>query len=526
MLILTLFLYIATIVALPLPRIVTRWHTAPAVTSTALYTTGTTTVWLPPVEIFISDDKTYTFTLSSAQWQTTPVTTTSYAAGQQTEAPEPIQHKQDSPDITSSNAQQTQNAPAPQTSSSAPQTSAAPPAATSSTDTFSTASPSSTALDTTAPASSYPDSAAPEALLVNTANDAPSSTAPQETTETTDSGETAQTTAQSTAQTTAQTDAQTHETTAQTEQTHESAAQTETATSTLSASSTSTSTSSTQSFSVDTIDGYSFAKSLIKIATPGAIVYSPYANDGSCKNKNSIESDLKFIKNLGISNIRVYGVDCLTVEAVLPAASAQGIKVNQGFYITNGVDSIDQDVSNIIKYGQQNGWSVFDYFTVGNEAVNDGKVSVSDLSSKISLVKSQLKNAGYNGQITTSEPPATFISHPELCTDSEIDFVGINPHSYFNTNLYAHQSGEYVTKQQKQVANLCSKKAVITETGYPSRGQDNGNNSPSLLNQFLAIKSIIDETNGDCTILSTYNDLWKNPGPHGIEQYFGVAGFF
>lgn len=200
-----------------------------------------------------------------------------------------------------------------------------------------------------------------------------------------------------------------------------------------------------------------------------------------------------------------------------------GIKVNQGFWITQaGVDSIDNNVSLVIQWAQQNGWDTFDYFTIGNEAVLSGFTTVGDLISKISQVKSELRSAGYGGLVTTAEPPAIFFEHPELCTQSEIDFVGINSHSYFNTNLFAYQAGSYVTMQQSQVANLCNKQTVITETGYPHAGIVNGNNVPSPANQKIALKSIMDATGGVVTILTTYDDYWKDPGPFGIEQSFGM----
>lgn len=212
---------------------------------------------------------------------------------------------------------------------------------------------------------------------------------------------------------------------------------------------------------------------------------------------------------------------------MLPIAASLGMKVNQGFWITSaGVDSIEDSVNDLITYGKQNGWDVFDFITIGNEAILSGFCTVLDLISKISSVKSSLNAAGYSGKVTTSEPPATFISSPSLCTDSEIDFVGINPHSYFNTNLYAKDAGSYITQQKSQVEKLCSKLAFITETGYPSKGDTNGNNVPSAENQAVAIKSIIESTGGDVTILTTFEDFWKSPGPYGIEQYFGCINLF
>ncbi len=254
------------------------------------------------------------------------------------------------------------------------------------------------------------------------------------------------------------------------------------------------------------------------------MAYSPYNDDSSCKSADQVSSDLQQIHSKGVNKIRVYGTDCNSLQTIQPAAAKLGMKINQGFWISSaGVNSIDQSVSDVISYGQSNGWDVFDFITIGNEAIISGYCSVDDLIGKISSVKSQLKSAGYNGQVTTSEPPVSFETYPSLCTNSEIDFVGINPHSYFDTNSQASTAGSFVQGQIALVKKACGTDNVkVTETGYPSQGKQNGGNIPSKENQKIAVSSILQELNGDCTILSTFNDYWKSPGPYGIEQSFGV----
>lgn len=233
------------------------------------------------------------------------------------------------------------------------------------------------------------------------------------------------------------------------------------------------------------------------------------------------------IQSKGINKLRIYSTDCATLTAILPLAKSKGMKINQGFWISPaGVDSIDQNVSDLINWAGDNGWDLFEFITIGNEAIINGWCSVSDLIAKIASVKALLNGAGYNGDVTTSEPPALFISNPELCTDSEIDFVGINSYSYFNANLYPSQAGEYAVGQQKQIAQLCSKRAFITESGYPHQGDTYGNNVPSPENQYTAIQTIIESTGGDVTILTTFDDFWKDPGQYGVEQYFGTINLF
>lgn len=261
---------------------------------------------------------------------------------------------------------------------------------------------------------------------------------------------------------------------------------------------------------------------------PYSIVYSPYNNDNSCKSYTTVFTDLKLIASKGIKEIRIYGNDCNYLTTVLNVANKLGLKVNQGFWISqDGANSIDDAVDNFITYissgAAEYSWDLFSYITVGNEAIISNYCSVDDLINKISEVKGKLNAAGYSGKITTSEPPVSFENNPQLCTDSEIDFVGINPHSYFDVYSSADNSGVFVAGQIEIVKQYCGDKdIVVTETGYPSAGNVNGDNVPSVENQRIAVQSILDVVGTDVTILSTYDDYWKQPGPYNIEQHFGI----
>lgn len=290
--------------------------------------------------------------------------------------------------------------------------------------------------------------------------------------------------------------------------------------------STSQSTSTTESSTSTTSFATASSTSTSSVGIPKALTYSPYNSDGTCRSASDVYSDLQIIKSKGVSQIRVYGTDCNSLETVQPACAKLGIKINQGFWIgSSGVSSIDSSVASLISYAQTSGWDIFEYITIGNEAIISGFCTPSELISKIQSVKSQLQAAGYTGKVTTSEPPVSFQNHPELCTSSAIDFVGINPHSYFNSQIDASQAGTFLKGQFELVEQVCgTSNIVVTETGYPYKGNANGLNVPSVENQKIAIKSIIEELNGEVTILSYFDDLWKDPGTYGIEQSFGIQG--
>jgi exo-beta-1,3-glucanase (GH17 family) len=465
---LCLVLILQLIAAAPLPAI-TRYHTAPAVVVTTTITSGTSTTWLPPVEIFISNGVTYTFTMTNAPNQNknaAPTTITSiYNDPVPTTTTQAAAPAENQPNQNTENA----NTPATTTANAAPATTNANTPATTSTGTTTQQGETTQNNGNVVIVST---SLVTEVLVNGT---------PVGTTLTT---------------------------------TYSSVATTSSTSTTTNAP---TETSGSENSPSAPLDG--------SLAAPVYLVYSPYQNDGACKDYDTVSSDINYIHSKGINNLRIYGSDCNVFETVLPVVKSLGMKVNQGFWFNYGesADSIDSGVQAFISYGLQNGWDMIDFVTVGNEAINDKVLTVSELSNKIASVKSQLKAAGYNGRVTTSEPPISFIRNPELCTNSEIDFVGINPHSYFDQDVDASQSGSFVSQQKSQVEGVCGGKSVfITETGYPSKGKTNGKNVPTPDNQKIALQSIFSACGTDVTILTAFDDFWKQPGPYGIEQYFGA----
>ena len=123
--ILTFLLIVQWAIAAPLPAILTRYHTANPVTVVNTVTTGTTTLLLPPVEIFISNGVSYTFTHTESP-AGSPTTSTVVTN-------EPTTTAQDTPATTqqaNTKAATTQAVPTTQTQAvpTTPETQTVPPA--------------------------------------------------------------------------------------------------------------------------------------------------------------------------------------------------------------------------------------------------------------------------------------------------------------------------------------------------------------------------------------------------------------
>ncbi|GMM37699.1 putative glucan endo-1,3-beta-D-glucosidase [Saccharomycopsis crataegensis] len=497
-------------------KVVEVTRTVATVSATSYYYTTTHTVTAPLVEVVISGDLTYTVTLTSnVPTESQGQTITSIAASQESIASglSSAVHASSSNNggyvsswssdsflIPSNSA--TVGASTPTQSISSMPTSTSTTKSDTTTLSSVTSSSSSSESSTSSSSESYTSSSS-ESSTSTSSSSSSSSSSTLKITSTTSSSTSSSSSSSNTSSSGSSSDS----------------------TSISTASSTSESVASTLDISVTSTLSSTFS-SAVSTIIPTALAYSPYNDDGSCKDYDSVSSDLQKISDRSIPAIRVYGTDCNYLDTVLPIASSLGIKVNQGFWFSStDLDPIQESAAALIAYVKTTteGWDLFECITIGNEAINGGYMEASSLMTIITAIKKTLRNSGYNGLITTAEPPVSFEDNPELCSGDLLDFVAINPHSYFDASIDATQAGSFVVGQQKIVEDICpGKEVIISETGYPSSGDTNGLNVPSAENQKAAIKSILECTNGEVTILTMYNDMWKSPGSYNIEQYFGV----
>lgn len=248
------------------------------------------------------------------------------------------------------------------------------------------------------------------------------------------------------------------------------------------------------------------------------IVYSPY-KVGGCKTADEVKSDLE--KLSGFSVIRIYGVDCNQVPNVL-AGLARGQKVFLGIYdmgaVESGLATINAAVGN-------HGWNKVHTISIGNELVNNGAASVDQIAGYLKTARGILAGYGYKGPVVSVDTFNAVIKNPGLCSLS--DYVAVNAHAYFDSQISASKAGNWVAQQIQLVSAACSsagspKSVLISESGWPSRGNTNGAAVASLKNQQIAIASIKEKVGANCILFTAFNDYWKEDGPLNAEKYYGI----
>lgn len=255
------------------------------------------------------------------------------------------------------------------------------------------------------------------------------------------------------------------------------------------------------------------------------ITYSPYNSDGSCKSADAVNTDFNDFGG-GYSYVRTYGVDCDTVKNVLSAAKAHGMKLFQGVFDINDLDN----ALNTIISAVGGSWGDIHTVAIGNELVNGQQFSADQVMAKVSDARQKLRAAGYSGPVVTVDTLVAALNHPQLCDGS--DYCAVNSHPFFDPNTSADQAGTFLTSQMGKLRNALANKdqtIVITEAGWPSKGNTNGNAVPSAENQKTAVAAIKGAFSADpskLVLFNPYNMHWKksNAAQFNAEPWWGFLG--
>ncbi|KAJ3497254.1 hypothetical protein NLG97_g2050 [Lecanicillium saksenae] len=254
------------------------------------------------------------------------------------------------------------------------------------------------------------------------------------------------------------------------------------------------------------------------------VSYAPYRANGDCKSQEDIDNDMKVMAGK-YSVIRVYGTDCDQVPMMYKAAKKKNMKLFLGIWQPSAV----KDEVNKIIAGINGDWDMVHTVSVGNELVNNGQASPSEIVSAIKSARSILRAAGYKGPVVTVDTFMAVQAHPELCDAS--DYCAMNAHPFFDSTTTASQAGRWLvdTIDRVKATLSTSKRVLVTETGWPTKGIANGLAVPGLANQKMALESIqkaFAATPGDIILFSAFNDLWKAKvaATFDADQFWGIDG--
>ncbi|GAB7341531.1 hypothetical protein MBLNU457_7748t1 [Dothideomycetes sp. NU457] len=267
-------------------------------------------------------------------------------------------------------------------------------------------------------------------------------------------------------------------------------------------------------------------------SSPYAITYTPYTSTGDCKTATQVSSDILSIARKGFSAIQLYATDCNALPHVSSAAKRHSLHLILGIYIdASGTTSaiVAEQLRTITTWAtiSPTHWKMVDLIIAGNEALFNDFASPADLAAFLTYVRTTLREAGYDGPVSTAEPTSTLTQNADtLC--SAIDVLAPNLHPFFHADVSAEDAGRFAAEQVALVAGLCggSKEVLALEVGWPKRGDRNGVAVPGLLEQKVAVRGMLSALGRQASFVGFEDDGWRDPGDFGVEGAWGCAELF
>lgn len=176
-----------------------------------------------------------------------------------------------------------------------------------------------------------------------------------------------------------------------------------------------------------------------------AITYAPYNDDLTCKFASAIAADVASIASKAFTSVRLYATDCRALQYVGAAAAAHGLKMIIGVHIDDPILGLAQpQILEIAAWATGAGhWEMVEMVVIGNEAIFNELTEAASLAAFIKTARTTLRQAGYKGPITTTEPLSILSDHAKaLCPI--LDVAAANIHPFFHADISADTAGEYV----------------------------------------------------------------------------------
>jgi exo-beta-1,3-glucanase (GH17 family) len=249
------------------------------------------------------------------------------------------------------------------------------------------------------------------------------------------------------------------------------------------------------------------------------ISFSPYM-EGQDTSEKSLISEQQIADRLEV--IRPYTEWIRTFsttqgnEEVPRIAHEKSLKTLVGAWLDSDLENNEKEIKNIIRIASQ-GYA--DMIAIGNEVLLREDLEVEQLIDYIKRVKQAVPHipVGY------VDAYYMFVNYPEIVDYCDVLFANCYP---FWEHCALEISVDYMKKMYELVSqNAKGKKVVISETGWPTRGEQYGAAVPSYENAmryFIQTQEWVQKENIHLFYFSSFDEVWKinHEGEYGA--YWGL----
>ena len=203
-------------------------------------------------------------------------------------------------------------------------------------------------------------------------------------------------------------------------------------------------------------------------------------------------------------------------ELIPEIAYQKGIKSMVGAWISNDRNRNEKEIEALIKLAKA---GLVDIAAVGNEVLHRNEISEQELLGYIKRVKEAIPNipVGY------VDAYYQFLDRPELVAASDVLLVNFYPFWEGANSDYALSYVQNMLEVTQSVAN--GKKIIITETGWPSRGENVEEAAPSEINAmyfFIAVQEWAISNGIELFYFSSFDESWKVKQEGNVGAAWGI----
>ena len=243
-------------------------------------------------------------------------------------------------------------------------------------------------------------------------------------------------------------------------------------------------------------------------------LYEDGQNPGDIISEGQIRRRMQLLKPY---TLWIRSFSCIEGNELIPEIAKElGIKTLVGAWLGTDEDKNQQEIENLIQLAN-NGF--VDIAAVGNEVLYRNDLPKDELLDVIRHVKNEIPDipVGY------VDAYYEFVQHPEI---TELcDVVLCNCYPFWEGTDYKYSLQHMQQMYQQAVAAGKGKRVIITETGWPSKGEKLGNAVPSHIN---ALKYFVNtqlwaiDENIEVFYFSSFDESWKVGAEGEVGAYWGI----
>lgn len=247
------------------------------------------------------------------------------------------------------------------------------------------------------------------------------------------------------------------------------------------------------------------------------ICFSPYLEGQQIGDRLSEEQIFRRMEIIATHTQWIRSFSCTGGNELIPkAARKYGLKTMAGAWIDSNKEVNTQEINSLILLAKE---GLVDIAVVGNEVLMRGELTLDELIAYINQVKKEIPNVPVAYVDTYNQ----FLSHPELIDACDVILVNCYP---FWEGIHISQASSHLSQMYELTKNAANgKKVIITETGWPDKGNPLHEAEPTTENAiryFINTQRWAQNSKVEMFYFSSFDESWKVRHEGNVGDSWGL----